>query len=186
MKATELNTIANTIAAEKKAAEKAAEAKKEAEILASVKEGTYVEFLEDVIASIINPITDSCDNVVGIMSHPHVTSIKCAKMVNGHLCVGANEEELKKDILDLKIFMKKYGSKAMSYYRKAVELIAWGRKPDQIVERRGEVYYVLADECKVIDSKGHCVIELDASKYHGAPASIVAELLVAKLEAAIC
>ena len=184
MKLSNLNTIANTIAAEK--AKKEAEAKEKAqrEALKSVKKGTILDLLQDLYDNSISPISDANDNIVGILRNHEVSGIKCAKIVNGNLCVGADESELESDVMNLLKFRQRYGDLGFHDFEVCLMLKAYGAHPDKAIKGRDGVwYFVIANEKKVMAENGSTVISLEEPKYEGASKDLVIELLVAKLNA---
>ena len=184
MKTTELNVIAQNQAAEVAAK---AKAEKEAAINAQI-EGVMpcdiLVMLAEVYETKINAITDDSDNIIGVNRPHEITGLKCAKMINGALVVGNNEEELEKDYINYRKFKKSYdgiNGGIQRAFEACLVLAAAGLKPEKALWLNNKYYFILADQKKVIDEKGNTIIDLSGeTKYDGASKELLIDILESK------
>ncbi len=188
MKTTEMNIIAQNQNAEKEAAAKAA---KEAEIKAiidGVQKCDILVMLAEVYEGKINAITDSNDNIIGVNRPHEITGLKCAKRINGVLVVGNDEKELEQDKINYRKFEKQY-HEIEGGVQKAFEACLLLAKaelhPDKAAYIKNTYYFILASQKKVIDEKGHTIIDLNSEEYEGASDALMIRLLDSELRAQV-
>lgn len=176
MKTTELNSLKNTL-----------DATISEENKVEVEPGKFLDLLKDVEDEKLVPLTDDNDNIIGINGHNVPTGVKCSKLVNGHMTMGKDEDERKRDQEDLEAMIEKYTPLFMTLggpnraFEACLKLKAAGIKPAKVVMNGEGLFFIVPELQRVIDEDGETVVTCDVAK--STAQCVIVELLEARLQA---